>query len=756
MCALDQSTLASDATSAKPESQMGLEEVVYNVPDGEEDNSEVIRAEMLFFNTPRTEFWASAVYDSVDDIQNQCYGDYMALCEPEQSMFLLDTFNMMRSAPFVNENIFEPLFRKHNSIRNFFETDFDLSPQFTLDVPMPMLTVASDPIDMDVTDTNDLGLSFPGTGFAFPSVLDAFFDASSGPKFTIVIDEMQRRLSATNEGWQLRHGRRMINAIRSIYRRDLSKKIETITDRGKSLHQDLKLKSLKEDTAAKETKSTKNSSSRKDQIIQLPADPRDPQRKLFTPVVPPFDVEIPSKEVHTIASQETKSLHKHLQKQEGEVDLPIHWDPIIPSRKVPIKSPPPPQPELHSEISERNQDGVKSDKKVSRKEREVFDGGRHGSHYDSDSDSDSDSGDDEPYQRHSKRHDKHHGTPPPPPPPNRLEDSFFPGALGFGADGDKCLYDQLPGLSPPCINSINRLYDLREQYWNQNQELEEQAATSHHGTFIVFLLGAFALFLVFRVFGLKKKNKRTNKLLHALHADKQLKASVEAQTGMAIPEAEHCPLSTTNGNVSVCGKIVRLAVIFCVVVVSSFIISISSLEITACILDAMDGQGGESSYQSPPTSPLAALIILLLVCSVEIGLFFLLLRGVRLFCGMKDGRRAPSAPLEFDSMHGSNGSGATLAASSRSGVFPPSSTRLQQWRSYAANAFRRPATSPSAIYQPLNPNDESMDVTVHSLQSSVHAPMILPPQGAEMVVVNARDGSHYANHARPVSAVSFV
>lgn len=288
-----------------------------------------------------------------------------------------------------------------------------------------------------------------------------------------------------------------------------------------------------------------------------------------------------------------------------------------------------------------------------------------------------------------------------------------------------------------------------------------------HGGFMLFFLGAMVVYLVARVFGLKKKGKKTDKLLQALHANKDLKATVEAHTGMQIPKPTPCPFSKNgNQNMSFCGKVVRIAVLFNIVVITSFVISISSLEITACIVNAMDGGEGQANYEAPPTSPLVALTILLLVCTVEISLFFLALRGLRTLCkhlhGSPNHRQAqapPSAPMgEYESSnisthgstHGYSSNSPTLAASSRhGGMFPPSSTRLQQWRAYAANAFRRPSPGPNSMYQPLNPHSEheSMDVTVHS-------PMMLPPQGAEMVVVG-RDGQGY-HYARPVSTVNFV
>lgn len=411
MCMLKEQADALAAMNSRPDilsfnAGMEPQDVVYDVPDGEEEDAEVLRSEMLFFNTPRTEEWSSTVYETINNVQEQCYGDYMTLCEPEQPFFIINSpsrmigsqptsffgdsflsdFLMNAPSPMIgsrptslfSDNSMESMFNLHSDIRNFFESDFQMAPpqMFTLDdVPMSMSPMSmsmgqqpsffevkrSSPMvgggmmdlrDIDLMSLNgmnsmDIEVDFPSTDFAFASVLDALFESNSGPRFSVVVDEMARRLKASNEGWKMQHGRRMINAIRSIYRSDLSRKVESAEkiedreDRAKALHKDLKMKTLRSianlEEKDKESKSTKARKSTKDMIIKVPADPKAPQRSRalkaqggvgFTPVVPRYNV--PMDPALHKASRKSK---KSLKDTKGQI-IQLPSDPKAPQRKL--------------------------------------------------------------------------------------------------------------------------------------------------------------------------------------------------------------------------------------------------------------------------------------------------------------------------------------------------------------------------------------------------------------------------------------
>eukprot|EP01031_Cornospumella_fuschlensis_P040346 gene40346-49167_t len=55
-------------------------EVSYNVPSGQENDPEILRAENLFYNTPMTERYSEAVYGALKDIQAECAYDYQKFC----------------------------------------------------------------------------------------------------------------------------------------------------------------------------------------------------------------------------------------------------------------------------------------------------------------------------------------------------------------------------------------------------------------------------------------------------------------------------------------------------------------------------------------------------------------------------------------------------------------------------------------------------------------------------------------------------
>jgi hypothetical protein len=337
---------------------------------------------------------------------------------------------------------------------------------------------------------------------------------------------------------------------------------------------------------------------------------------------------------------------------------------------------------------------------------------------------------------------------PPPLPPSYEEDEFFIGALGFGADGDECLYTKFDQLTAPCQSSIEDLYTLREEYWNENQAIEESANRSH-GAFIVWFLLGVLLFLGFlRRRAYNEKTKEARQFLDAIDANPSLKQTVETSTGLSLPKTKAdkslCYADENQSCGSVFLNVCRIFTIFCVVVLVAFLISVSSLELTASILGAMDNNA--ASVDAPPASPFFALFILIVVCSIEIFIFFLIVKGLRTCitkCQQEDTATVLSHEDDrYPSFRGQPPS--APLANARNGVFP--SSRLQQFRNYAIGRFRRTteASSPSAhtMYSPL------MDASVHSMQ----------PQTAEMVELPPSQVTYaQVNMARPVGGqVSFV
>jgi len=77
---------------------------IYNIPGGLENDPELIRGEMMFYNTPSTEKYSELAYDSLINIQNQCSVDYDYFCGAQQfePVSINDIMTNMFSSPLLN------------------------------------------------------------------------------------------------------------------------------------------------------------------------------------------------------------------------------------------------------------------------------------------------------------------------------------------------------------------------------------------------------------------------------------------------------------------------------------------------------------------------------------------------------------------------------------------------------------------------------------------------------------------------------
>ena len=62
-------------------------------------------------------------------------------------------------------------------------------------------------------------------------------------------------------------------------------------------------------------------------------------------------------------------------------------------------------------------------------------------------------------------------------------DEYFVGAIGYGAEGDICLYSHIKQISVPCQNAIHSYHDMRIAYWT------ESTASSSYSILFYILLG---------------------------------------------------------------------------------------------------------------------------------------------------------------------------------------------------------------------------------------------------------------------------
>lgn len=256
---------------------------------------------------------------------------------------------------------------------------------------------------------------------------------------------------------------------------------------------------------------------------------------------------------------------------------------------------------------------------------------------DDDSDDDGSDSDDDSDDEDDHHGPGHHG--------HGHEDTSFPGALGFGAQGDLCMYQQLEQLSPPCVSAVADVYALRQSYW-----AEAEGHGHHHCGGGLVLIGLLLLFLGARFIS-RKRRQAVQGLLVGLEADPALKAKVEESLGIQVPAPCKCP----SAGQSCCKRLCTTLAVLLGTLLGSLLISISSLEVTSSIVASMDAQVDPQSGEPMPTSPGVVLAILFAVCTVHVlavaGLVRLckagyqkMTRSAGASAGTGAGAVAPSAP----------------------------------------------------------------------------------------------------------------
>jgi len=168
---------------------------------------------------------------------------------------------------------------------------------------------------------------------------------------------------------------------------------------------------------------------------------------------------------------------------------------------------------------------------------------------DSDSDSGSDSeGEDGAHGFARRRHGRHQ------------PDTFYSGAIGFGASTDKCLFEnyQSQQLSQPCAAAIADHQALRQEYWS----IASEQGPPHHGPSFLFLcligfIGYRIVRKVIRHHATKGDRKAMRQILHAVNNNPDLKAVAEAQAGVAMP-AELPPIDRPCACKGLFHKVIRV------------------------------------------------------------------------------------------------------------------------------------------------------------------------------------------------------
>jgi len=205
----------------------------------------------------------------------------------------------------------------------------------------------------------------------------------------------------------------------------------------------------------------------------------------------------------------------------------------------------------------------------------------------------------------------HHDGPQPP----AGEDLSYSGELLWGADGDNCMYSYFDSLSSECQDSIMRVYEVRNQYWAEEED-------AHHPHVFPFFIAMTFLILIALIAKKSYRMKRYQKELaiyNALQANPELKAQVESAAGVTIdvPRERKCSASKC------CFFFLRALFSF---VLGCIIVHIS-LFVTILVVENMITYDDNGNEQLP--SPFVPLCIFLLTLSGLSILVMLLIATVQ-------------------------------------------------------------------------------------------------------------------------------
>jgi len=227
------------------------------------------------------------------------------------------------------------------------------------------------------------------------------------------------------------------------------------------------------------------------------------------------------------------------------------------------------------------------------------------------------------------------------------EDTFFTGALGFGVMGDMCMYQNFDTLSLPCQSTITDLHELREQYWNEEYEMNAGPGYgggrwhhhAHPGMALLFWFCAIPLmFLLGRKLKRKMiKRQQVMNVLSAIEKNPALKAQVEAEAGMSLPNLqEPCRFN-------VCRFLLTAVAAF----FTSLLVTITSVMVASTIvvnLRREDPMTGEVHYP-PPEAALGILFTTVLIEVVAVAVLVRTCRRMRMNRRQHDNiQYDPSAP----------------------------------------------------------------------------------------------------------------
>jgi hypothetical protein len=231
-----------------------------------------------------------------------------------------------------------------------------------------------------------------------------------------------------------------------------------------------------------------------------------------------------------------------------------------------------------------------------------------------------------------------------------LKDTSYAGSLGFGEDGDACMYEVFPQLSTECKSAVSDMYDFRDDYFIAAQEAMAPHGYRHHHGHGFGLLLACIIFFVF-AYKRRKKSQQIRKILNVIDANPHLKSQVEELAGCEIPEHNSGWKSTGACFRGMCKNAVMVATLFVLslfVMFTSLLISIAIVSIFASPPDGCSqfaDDGDDPCAKGAPTILFSLFTLFAVVCG-EVYLLYGLLRACRCVGGSNDGGGSPDSPRD--------------------------------------------------------------------------------------------------------------
>lgn len=627
---------------------------IYNIPNGLENDPELIRGEMMFYNTPSTEKYSELAYDSLINIQNQCAVDYEYFCGAQQfePVSINDIMSNVFSSPLLNNLFFN---------RRLSASKADLIK------PMKSGADYVHFIRSELSKRTSLVPASPLSSLFFRSDLTHSLKKVMDPSSPLK-DFKAARISD-------RVGSNSVPRIHSTIVSEKKVSPAVMKD---------------SDTAIRSTL----------------------QRRAAPGWVKPEDVvastAVEQRVLSGVDEAEVDGMDVSQLKDESNYGDSFNvFDLLYQDGDISAKP-------LSQEV-----DTINAKSSFYPWDQRNVMGGAVSS---SDSSSSSIHGDKHSFwgfgaDNKEHRHEEHgrHQRP-------RQEDTSFAGNLGFGADGDMCLYRNMDRLSASCSSSVADLYMLRESYWRDYQD--QQQGPPHFGCGLVAIGLLAVVFLVRRYFGYKR-HQQVRSLLTALHTHPDLKARVESETGVSVPmpmhTTGHC-CRATNASTGTCPfiicklvlcRLVRVLLFFAFLLLSSLFITISSLELTFMVLQLIDAGASQDPVTGDLqlTSPFVALLILFSICAAQLSVLAVIIRAIKRStvsrcCQESKKPPSPSAPFSEDSSSATPPPSTRSATTSNSVQYYFTSLPAALWDHHSSSSS---SSRPSEVYTPLLSQEDKDD-----------------------------------------------